>query len=49
MYYGNGPRKRHQYSPTEKKNIAKFTVFVIFMVGCGMAFGLFLLKLMSYR
>lgn len=49
MYYGQGPRKRHQYSPTEKKNIVKFVVFCVVMVLCGMAFGWFLLHLMSYR
>lgn len=49
MYYGQGPRKRHQYSPTEKKNIAKFSVFCVFMVLCGMGFGWLLIRFMSYR
>ena len=35
--------------PTEKKNIVKFAVFCVVMVLCGMAFGWFLLHLMSYR
>lgn len=49
MYYGQGPHKRHEYSPAEKKNIVKFAIFCVFMVCCGMAFGYFLLRMMSYR
>ncbi len=48
MYgFENGPRKRFQYSPKEKKNIAKFAVFVLFMVLVGMAFGWWLMLRLS--
>ena len=49
MYYGQGPRKRHQYSPTEKKNIVKSLSSAWLWCCVGMAFGWFLLHLMSYR
>lgn len=47
MYYQSGPHKRYEYSPTEKRNRLKFAAFFVFMVGCGMAFGWFLIQMLS--